>query len=67
MEVYAVRHPAKYIVLNLPQVYMLGRWNRLHLLVRSVVSPIMLKIYRGYSKPLDENDLDIKQANLILH
>jgi hypothetical protein len=39
MGVYAVRYPAKYIVLSLPQVYMLGHWNRLHLLVRSVVSP----------------------------
>jgi hypothetical protein len=39
MGVYAVRYPAKYIVLSLPQVYMLGHWNRLHLLiVRSVVS-----------------------------
>jgi hypothetical protein len=39
MGVDAVRYPAKYIVLSLPQVYMLGHWNRLHLLVRSVVSP----------------------------
>jgi hypothetical protein len=39
MGVYAVRYPAKYIVLSLPQVYMLGHWNRLRLLVRSVVSP----------------------------
>jgi hypothetical protein len=38
MGVYAVKYPAKYIVLILPQVYMLGHWNRLHLLVRSVVS-----------------------------
>jgi hypothetical protein len=38
MGVYAVRYPAKYIVPSLPQVYMLGHWNRLHLLVRSVVS-----------------------------
>jgi hypothetical protein len=36
---YAVRYPAQYIVLSLPQVCMLGPWNRLHLLVRSVVSP----------------------------
>jgi hypothetical protein len=27
----------------------------------------MPKIYLGYSKPLDDTDLDIKQANLILH
>jgi hypothetical protein len=39
MGVYAVKYPAKYIVLSLPQVYMLGHCNRLHLLVRSVVSP----------------------------
>jgi hypothetical protein len=39
MGIYAVRYPAKYIVLSLPQVYMLGHWNRLHLLVCSVVSP----------------------------
>jgi hypothetical protein len=39
MGVYAVWYLAKYIVLNLPQVYMLGHWNRLHLLVHSVVSP----------------------------
>jgi hypothetical protein len=39
MGVYAVRYPAKYIVLSLLQVYMLGHWNRLHLLVRSVLSP----------------------------
>jgi hypothetical protein len=38
MGVYAVRYPAKYIVLSLPHVYMLGHWNHLHLLVRSVVS-----------------------------
>jgi hypothetical protein len=38
MGVYAVRYPTKYIVLSLPQVYMVGHWNRLHLLVRSVVS-----------------------------
>jgi hypothetical protein len=38
MGVYAVRYPAKYIVLSLPQVYMLGHWNCLHLLVCSVVS-----------------------------
>jgi hypothetical protein len=38
MGVYAVKYPAKYIVLSLPQVYMLGYKNRLHLLVRSVVS-----------------------------
>jgi hypothetical protein len=38
MGVYAVGYPAKYIVLSLPQVYMLGHWNRLHLLVRSVAS-----------------------------
>jgi hypothetical protein len=39
MGVYAVRYPAKYIVLSLPQVYMPGHWNRLHIIVRSVVSP----------------------------
>jgi hypothetical protein len=39
MGVYAVRYPAKYIVLSLPQIYILGHWNRLHLFVRSVVSP----------------------------
>jgi hypothetical protein len=39
MGVYAVRYPAKNIVLSLPQVYMLGHWNDLHLLVRSMVSP----------------------------
>jgi hypothetical protein len=39
MGVYAVRYLAKYIVLSLPQVYMLEHLNRLHLLVRSVVSP----------------------------
>jgi hypothetical protein len=39
MGVYAVKYPTKYIALNLPQVYMLGHWNCLHLLVRSVVSP----------------------------
>jgi hypothetical protein len=39
MGVYAVKYPTKYIVLSLPQVYMLGHWNCLHLLVRSVVSP----------------------------
>jgi hypothetical protein len=39
MGVYAVRYPAKYIVLSLPQVYMLGHCSRLHLFVRSVVSP----------------------------
>jgi hypothetical protein len=39
MGFYAVRYPAKYIVLSLLQVYMLGHWSRLHLLVRSVVSP----------------------------
>jgi hypothetical protein len=38
MGVSAVRYPAKYIVLSLPQVYMLGHSNRLHLLVHSVVS-----------------------------
>jgi hypothetical protein len=38
MGVYAVKYPTKYTVLNLPQVYMLGHWNCLHLLVRSVVS-----------------------------
>jgi hypothetical protein len=27
----------------------------------------MPKIYLGYSKPLDDTDLDVKQANLILH
>jgi hypothetical protein len=37
MGVYAVRYLAKYIVLSLPQVYMLGHSNRL--LVHSVVSP----------------------------
>jgi hypothetical protein len=40
MGVYAVKYPTKYtIVLSLPQVYMLGHWNCLHLLVRSEVSP----------------------------
>jgi hypothetical protein len=39
MGFYAVKYPTKYTVLNLPQVYMLGHWNCLHLLVRSVVSP----------------------------
>jgi hypothetical protein len=38
MGVYAVKYPTKYTVPNLPQVYMLGHWNCLHLLVRSVVS-----------------------------
>jgi hypothetical protein len=38
MGVYAVKYPTKYTVLNLPQVYMLGHWNCLHLLVRGVVS-----------------------------
>jgi hypothetical protein len=38
MGVYAVKYPTKYTVLNLSQVYMLGHWNCLHLLVRSVVS-----------------------------
>jgi hypothetical protein len=39
MGVYAVRYPAKYIVLSPPQVYMLEHWSRLHLLVHSVESP----------------------------
>jgi hypothetical protein len=39
MGLYAVRYPAKYTVLSLLQVYVLGQWNRLHLLVHSVVSP----------------------------
>jgi hypothetical protein len=43
MGVYAVWYPAKYIVLSLPQVYILGQWNRLHLLVCSVVSPDHVK------------------------
>jgi hypothetical protein len=38
MGVYAFKYPTKYTALNLPQVYMLGHWNCLHLLVRSVVS-----------------------------
>jgi hypothetical protein len=64
MGVDDVRYPAKYIVLSLPQVYMLGHWNRLHLLVWSVVSPNHAKDL-GYSKPLDDTNLDIEQANLI--
>jgi hypothetical protein len=41
MGVYAIKYhiPTKYTILNLLQVYMLGHWNCLHLLVRSVVSP----------------------------
>jgi hypothetical protein len=38
MGVYAVKNSTKYTALNVPQVYMLGHWNCLHLLVRSVVS-----------------------------
>jgi hypothetical protein len=39
MGVHTASVPTKYIVLNLPQVIMLGHWNSLHLFVRSVVSP----------------------------
>jgi hypothetical protein len=39
MGVHTASVPTKYVILNLPQVIMLGHWNCLHLLVRSVVSP----------------------------
>jgi hypothetical protein len=59
--------PTKYTVLNLPQVYMLGNKNCLHLLVRSVVSPDRAKDpSRVLQAELDDTDLDIKQANRIL-
>jgi hypothetical protein len=68
MGVYAVRYPSKYIELSLPQVYMLGHWNRLHLLVLRVVSPDHAKnLTTVQAKPLDDTDLDVGQANLILH
>jgi hypothetical protein len=67
MGVYAVKYPTKYTALNLPQVYMLGHWNCLHLPVRSVVSfDRATDLSRVRSKPLDDTDLDIKQADLIL-
>jgi hypothetical protein len=50
MGLYAVRYPAKYIVLSIPQVYMLGHWNRLYLLVCSAVSPDHAK---GLSRVLE--------------
>jgi hypothetical protein len=71
MGFYAVKYiPTKYIVLNLPQVYILGHWNCLHLLVRGVVNPNHAEdldlLDLGDSKPLDDTDLDIEQANPFL-
>jgi hypothetical protein len=47
---------------NLPQVYMLGHWNCLHLLVRSVVSPNHAKHLSRVLQAV----VDIKQSNLVL-